>query len=224
MKNLKEKKYTLLILSILVLFLLDPIADHFIKNFPLTPFLITFIIVSFLWVLGVKKRIVWMNFIIGIIALSVNIYARLYQQMRPEEMPAIVSIPVFSLTILFYVTAIYGILGKVYSEKKITQDTIWGGIVGYFLIGILWGILYCLILILNPDSFSQPAASLNSFKLIYFSFITLTTLGYGDVSPVGHAAMMMAVLEAAIGQIYMAVFVARLIGLEITARAAKNSE
>lgn len=220
MKNHIEKKYTYLIIAIIAVFFLDPILDKFLENFPSAPLLITIVIVTFLYVLGVKKRIILLNAGTGIVALGVDIYARMIMGLHPENLPKPVAVPLFILAILFYITAIVGILGKVFSEKKITTDTIWGGVVGYFLMGILWGIIYSLILILNPGAFSQPVAALASLKLMYFSFITLTTLGYGDITPVSHAAMVFTVLEAVAGQIYMAVFVARLIGLELTARTS----
>ena len=94
------------------------------------------------------------------------------------------------------------------------------------MLGVSWSLAYSLIDVLQPGAFAYAHAGdtdawrlqgsgENSGYALYYSFITLTTLGYGDIAPVSMTARMLATLEAITGQIYLAVLVARLVALHI---------
>ena len=96
----------------------------------------------------------------------------------------------------------------------------------YLLLGVLWALVYSALELLAPESFTIMVAGgagneAMRFRAdqaifpLYYSFITLTTLGYGDVVPSSPPARMLAALEAIMGQLYLAVLVARLVGLHI---------
>ena len=94
----------------------------------------------------------------------------------------------------------------------------------YMIIGLTWTFAYFCIVSLDPDSMrlsvdaaytDRPSAAMLINELLYFSYVTQTTLGYGDLSPVAGIARAFAMVQALIGQIYIAVIVARLVGLEI---------
>jgi hypothetical protein len=110
----------------------------------------------------------------------------------------------------FLVSSIVIILQGIFRAKKITGDTVTGGICVYLMLGLVWFELYEILLLFDPVAFSHP---MPFYRTFYFSFVTLTTVGYGDVVPVHRLAMMLANLEAVIGQIYLAVIVARLVSL-----------
>ncbi len=96
-----------------------------------------------------------------------------------------------------------------FKAPKISINTIMGGVCVYLLIGILWALLYTLLNNLRSDiAVFEPGAS-----LFYFSYTTLTTLGYGDIVPKARFVMMLANFEAISGQMFLAVFIARLVGL-----------
>lgn len=128
---------------------------------------------------------------------------------------------------LFIGLAIIIISRRIFHSKKVTADTIKGGICIYLLIGLLWAILYYAVLIINPESFSHTTQdSQQSFeqqfvRLFYFSFTTLTTLGYGDIVPQDRISMVLANLEAIVGQMYPAILIARLVGLYSTEEIEK---
>ncbi len=117
---------------------------------------------------------------------------------------------------LLYVAwlAIRGIL----RAKSIDRDVLMGGVAGYLLLGNLWGMAYTITEIIEPSSFSTgPIPGEHLFATMrYFSFVTLTSLGYGDISPVGVIAQHLAVLEAVAGQIYLTVFIGRLLGFSVS--------
>ncbi|MFH1984236.1 MAG: ion channel [Pseudomonadota bacterium] len=97
---------------------------------------------------------------------------------------------------------------------RVTFEQVCGTLCVYMLIGLIWAEAYSLIGILLADQFSAKASGLGDY--LYFSFVTLTTLGYGDIIPVGPVARSFAVVEAIIGQFFLAVLVARQVGLYIS--------
>jgi hypothetical protein len=94
-----------------------------------------------------------------------------------------------------------------------------GGICIYLLIGILWTVLYGLVRTWNPDAIVLREGA----SLFYFSFTTLTTLGYGDITPAVKLAQDLAIMEAITGQVYLAIFIARLVGLHIAHELMRKS-
>ena len=111
---------------------------------------------------------------------------------------------------IFFLLAIIVLLHRIFSEKQVSLDTIIGGITVFILIGDFWFILYQTVYLFNPNAFST---SVTSFGLLYFSFTTLTTVGYGDISPVIPMAQVLANLEGIIGVMYPAIFIGRLVGV-----------
>jgi hypothetical protein len=118
----------------------------------------------------------------------------------------------------FYAFTITHVLRYVLMAGVVTADKIHGAIAGYILMGLLWTSLYLLIDQLQPGSFSyngeKAIADLLGFPdLLYFSFVTLTTTGYGDIAPVTGHARSLAILEQLAGTFYIAILIARLTGL-----------
>ena len=109
--------------------------------------------------------------------------------------------------------------------QKVTADTIAGAACAYVLTALTWGTMYELLESLRPGSFDIPSTLLlpptgdPSFALIYFSFTTLTTVGYGDVHPLNVGAGGLVIGEAVVGQLYVAIMIARLVGLQLVQRA-----
>jgi len=110
------------------------------------------------------------------------------------------------------------IVRDVMRAEVITWDRIQGAVCAYLLFGVACGVLYGWVGLRDPQAFSgavQPAAEYSGEPMIYYSFVTLTTLGYGDITPVSHTARTLSWLEAAFGQIYLVVLVARLVSLHL---------
>ena len=115
--------------------------------------------------------------------------------------------------------AVYLILRDILFSAKVTIDTIRGSICVYLLIGFVWALLYGIVASLNFQAFDQSIVFEESFgNTVYFSFTTLTTLGYGDILPVSPLAKMLTNLEAIIGQLYPSILIAILVSDYISQR------
>ncbi len=122
----------------------------------------------------------------------------------------------FSFLFLAYTTLL--IMRHIFRTEEVTRDIIHGALVVYLLLGVLWGFIFALLESLRPGSFEIPAGLIEENRLlfIYYSFITITTLGFGDITPLTAPARSLSLLEAVFGQLYLAVLVARLVGLHIS--------
>ena len=121
-----------------------------------------------------------------------------------------------ALLALFLVTAIVAFRVFGADLTTVTADRVVGAIVLYLLLGIVWAAAYELVATHVADAFSgvRPTGS-GPQRWLYFSFVTLTTVGYGDLVPVAPAARSLATLEALLGQLYPAIILARLVSLQI---------
>ncbi|MEH6569745.1 MAG: potassium channel family protein [Halioglobus sp.] len=118
------------------------------------------------------------------------------------------------LMLLFFVAAAYRCSLQVLFSGKIDRNIIVGSMAIYLLLGLLWSILYLLALELSPGAFNGMVKQnwAENFPIsTYFSYVTLTSLGYGDISPAGPVTRVLVYLEAISGTFYMAVVVASLV-------------
>lgn len=112
-----------------------------------------------------------------------------------------------------------GILNYVFRSERLTADSLFAPVIAYVLIALLFARLYFLLVALDPSSFNLPVAAaargpdLLHVDMLYFSLVTLATVGYGDILPVSDTARMLAVIEATFGQFYVAVIVAAFVGM-----------
>lgn len=120
-----------------------------------------------------------------------------------------------SICTMAYATLMLCVLWqRVFSRGRVNTNRLLGAVTIYILMGVLWSELFNIIETLHPGAFrfgaefsGMPIES----SLMYFSFITLTTVGYGDATPTLPIAHAMAVLEALMGQLYLAILIGRLV-------------
>lgn len=125
---------------------------------------------------------------------------------------------------MLWIYSAVSILWHILTRTVVTTDTLAGAVVVYLQIGLIWAVLYIFIETFIPGSFNFSAPALTSelatradfYRFIYYSFVTLTTLGYGDYLAISPPAQSFSFLETALGQVYLAVLVARLLGLHLT--------
>jgi len=133
-------------------------------------------------------------------------------------------------SIIAFVLLVGGnIVVAVWRTSEVTLDTIVGGVAVYLLLAVAWSSAYQLLEFVAPGSFVALAGEVGHWgpwqtspgtypRLFFFSFVTLTTLGYGDIIPASVPAAGLAVSEAVTGPLYLAVMIARLVGLHTSSR------
>ena len=129
------------------------------------------------------------------------------------------------LLLCFLVWMTWLAVRQVLFTGSITSNDIVGAICIYMLLGLIWAILYLLLALTTPGAFNglPQAPWLDNFAAaVYFSFVTITTLGYGDISPALPVARFLVIMEAIVGVFYMAILVASLIGVRMSVRDEKN--
>jgi hypothetical protein len=123
------------------------------------------------------------------------------------------------INILFFMVVVFAMIRQIAAAKKVTAEVILGSIVGYLLLGIIYSIFIAFIMQHDPAAYNQtfpvsPSADagMNSSTPLYFSFVTLATLGYGDIVPVKPFTRSLATWITISGQFYIAIIVALLVG------------
>lgn len=116
------------------------------------------------------------------------------------------------ILIFLMASSAFVIVREIFSTREVTSDAIKGGVCVYLLAGIAWSYLYNLLLIIQPQAFNLTLSSDIHDDLLYFSFLTLTTVGYGDILPTSPLARVCANLEAIVGVLYPSIYIARLVG------------
>jgi Ion channel len=119
-------------------------------------------------------------------------------------------------TLLSLLLLLLVVLGQTLRSGPVTFHRIQGAVAAYLLLGVIWAHAYSLMALLRPGAFSGQVSPADGPRAwLYFSFVTLTTVGYGDVLPVHPAARSLAMLEAVVGPLYLAILVARLVSLAV---------
>jgi Ion channel len=207
-------RHLALLISILLLIVISPFAVTFRHGILVLNILGAGVLVAGSYALSERRYL----FITAIFLSAISISATSYVIAAPSR-PAIVAshATIVVLVSFFSVT----ILGYVLHSGRITTDRIFAAICVYLLIAYAWTFAYAVLEELVPGSFGPfPDPDSNDFvgrvlQLRYFSFMTLTTVGYGDILPRSPTARTMAIFESVMGQLYLAVLVARLVGLHI---------
>ena len=128
------------------------------------------------------------------------------------------------LALLCFCYTITVVLGYLLRIKTVGADAINAAICVFLLMGVSWALWYGFVVSFEEHAFSVSRGEMRTaagagylpIEMLYFSLVTLTTLGYGDVTPITTAARISAVLEATVGQIFMVVLVARLVGFQVS--------
>jgi hypothetical protein len=145
------------------------------------------------------------------------------QQILPPAARVPVEIAHNGLIILMFTLGVMVILRHLFERRSVRVDDIIGTMCGYIMLAAIWTNLYGAVDLLLPGSFSVPdqmRAQMSNWDgrhavLNYFSLATLTTVGYGDVTATQGPATILATLEAVVGQFYIAVVVAQLVGVKL---------
>lgn len=154
---------------------------------------------------------------LGVVSVGVNFIATAFFSPQIE----IVSM---TLNLLFISYVLYLLFHMIFTRGSVNVNVVLGAICIYLLLAVNFGILYTLVDALVPNSFTGLVAhsttGLDTFfkNFLYYSLVTMTTLGYGDIMPMSQPARYFAAFQSALGQIYMGILVARLLGIHLMRR------
>jgi len=223
--KLRELRYLNLLVVIVIMMILSP----FVSRAPYLRMLnnIVLILVLLSVVYTVKKQKA--AFIVGLLLGIPWVLAAWTHLIRPGTItPAIHALT----SVVFDGYIIFVLFRHIIKAKKVTGDIIYGAVSVYFLLGIFYTSLYMFFdAVTQAPLFAYAGTdtavvSVETSKIFYFSFVTLTTLGYGDIRPISDVTRTFAVLEAMTGVLYSAALIGRLIGLYVAqssrSEAAKN--
>ena len=226
MPDRKLGRFGTLLASLVVLLAVTPFAQVLQINLPASRMLSS--VVLLVGVYSLRQR-TWV-FRAGV-ALAIVAFASSWLSQR-FDVTALVLLD-FSATSTFLMLLTAQILSAMLAVEKVTLDTVMGGICIYMLIGMIWVSLYSALEYAVPGSYTMAGVAVSELpdalheahrypELMYFSFVTLTTLGYGDIVPTHAIARALATGEAVLGQVYLAVFVASLVGLHLADRVRRD--
>lgn len=206
--DIRVGRFLFLFTSMVLMFVFRPFLMEYVTIAYLLEIFFFLIFLSAVYAIG-QKRI---TLIIALFLLLLTEILQLLSYLK--DIPSLDALSnILGGLLLAYTATI--ILLYLFSEDKITGDLIMGAICVYFLMGLVWSFVFSTLETFQPGSFQMPQGTVSQATFTYYSYVTLTTLGYGDVTPISTPARSFALLEAMMGQLYLAVLIARLVGIHI---------
>lgn len=218
----RQWRFLFLLSALLILLVIQPIVSDFVTVGWLFDALFVFVMVILVLALAQDKGWRVIACILCVPAATLSIGSHFLTSTAQE-------VSLFAghvIGALFFIVVTGKIIQSIFVSRELSLDSIFGAICGYLLLGVAWGLAYTIIYTVNPESFQfgdlirqqmeQEDDSRNVF--IYYSFVTLTTVGYGDISPLSTPARTLAWVEAMTGQLYLAILIAGLISALVTAK------
>ena len=214
LRALYQRRFFILLVLILLTIVLTPFLDDFIETRILMDVFLTVIFFAIIFAIKSKRShvIVASILVLPLVASTWSYYFYHYTH---------ISLLARIFGALFFGYAVVIILQIIARSTEVTKETIFAAVVAYLLIALMWGFLYMILELLIPGSFTFPDNGIRSehMRFEYFTFVTITTLGYGDITPVTNKASVLVLLEALIGQIYLVVLVAWLVGMYVSRKS-----
>ena len=214
-ERLRQSKQRFLVLLCLLLGLLVvvPILGRFVAMRIFIDIFLTAIFISMLYTLSYRK----VHIVIGIIPAIVMLASLWLQYLDPNKW----ILPVGMLAgVIFISMVIAGIISLIIKSEEVCREIIYAAILLYLMAAFMWAFIYTFLELVDPASFNIDLSRPNEYLPVfqYYSFVTITTLGYGDITPITDVAKAFSVLEALIGQLYLVVAVAWLVGMHVSTK------
>jgi voltage-gated potassium channel len=234
---MRHNRFSCLLATLLLMMVVSPFVSFFrTSSFPLLAPILTTLLFSAVLIFAVyavsRRRldvVVARSWAMSVIAVQVLHAFLQWDVVLVVHNGLAVGLLAYTLFLLFQF---------LFSEQQVTIEVISASICGYLLLGFLWALLYSLLNFAQPNSFSFSYVdgellsngpltlrfgTERSATALYFSYATLTTLGYGDIVPATMTARMLCSVEAIVGQMYVAVLIGRLVGLHIAHEKRSSS-
>src|SRR6266480_4808242 len=200
-----------LLIALALLFTCAPVVEEMKGGELIVPILFSLVLLAGVLAVADRKRVL----VIALVLATPAVGGRWINHFRPDLVPPVLFL-VAGLVLIIFVVA--HLLRFILRAPSVTTEVLCASISAYLMLGLMWTMAYWLVDQLTPGgafSFNTNAGprSINGFNAFYFSFVTLSTVGYGDITPVSRIARWLAAMEAMTGLLYVAVLIARLVSL-----------
>lgn len=211
----RQMSNSLLLVAILLLLVVEPFFSQQAFGLVVFDIMVSVVLIAAIWAVGQHRDLL----VAGLLLAAPFFLARWALYVLDIHWLAVLW-PVLGIAFFAFTATI--LLRQVLHDTTVTIDTIAGAISVYLLFSVIWALIFTLIESAYPGSFHvnglpfETSVSASHSRLpvfLYLSLVTISTVGYGDIVPVTQPPRMLAALEGVIGQLYLAVLIARLIGL-----------
>ena len=211
-----------LLIALVAFFICAPFVEEIKGGDLIVSALFSLVLVAGVLAVAERKR----TLIIAIVLAFPAIVGRWINHFRPDLIPPVVFLAGGLILIAFVVGHL---LRFILRAAWVTSEVLCASISAYLMLGLMWTLAYWLVDQLTPGgafSFNTNTGkqSMSGFTGFYFSFITLSTVGYGDITPISRLARWLAAMEAMTGLLYVAVLIARLVSLYSAPGSAEHRE
>ncbi len=209
-RPLKSRRFSAveLLIALALLFFFFPFVEEVKGGDLIVSLLLSLVLLSGVLAVSDRKGVLLIALVLAIPAIA----GRWINHFRPDLVR-----PAVFLTAALVLTAfvVVNLLRFVWRAPSVNIEVLCASISAYLMLGLMWTMAYWLVDQLTPGAFAFNVGprSMNGFNGFYFSFITLSTVGYGDITPVSRIARWLAAMEAMTGLLYVAILISRLVGL-----------
>jgi Ion channel len=205
--------------TLIFLFVTAPFVRELTDGRAIEGVVITVVLVMAVLAVGGRRR----TFALAIALVMPALAAKWAHHFHPVKLTDVLSVASFLAFVGFVVVQF---LWFILRSPRVNSEVLCAAVATYLMLALLWGTAYALLGRASPGAFNGlPAGqTLDGYDALYFSIITLTTIGYGDITPASGPARMLATTEAITGTMYMAMLVARLVSLYSSANASSGRD
>jgi len=213
-QKLRDTRFFILLILILFMLVLTPFLDKFVQTKILMDGFLTAIFIFIIYTIRLKRLQVIIALIL-VLPLIFTTWSGYFVEIKT------ISLLTRIFGVLFFAYAAINIIRVVIKSEEVNRETIFAAIVAYLLMALMWAFLYMILERVSPGSFSFPEKGSwgETMRFEYLSFVTITTLGYGDITPTTDQASALVLTEAFVGQIYLVVLVAWLVGMFVSRKS-----
>jgi len=208
--------------ALVLLLVTEPFVEQMPNGKAIESALMTMVMLSAVLAIGAGRRtLAW-----AVVLVIPAILGRWAHHVWPDQVSLAAAVAPGLLFLLFVVAYL---LRFILRAPRVTSEVLYAGVATYLMLGLLWALGYLLVNRLVPGSFVFTVGPISKQEMVgfngmYFSFVTLSTVGYGDIVPVSSAARMLAMTEAMTGTIYLAVLISRLVALYSSENTSEQKE
>jgi hypothetical protein len=215
---------SLLLVAILMLLALQPFFSEGLLGRVVLEAIVLVLVIAAVWAVSRHPAVLTIVVLLAVPTLVIRLGSYVFHGHPLRSLWPLFAGALFAFTALV-------LLRQVLLDTEVTLETIAASVCVYLLLAVVWAFVYTLIESSHPGAFqvngqplavSQDPSRAHVPELLYFSLVTISTVGYGDIVAMTQPARMLAALEGVIGQLYLAVLIARLIGMHVPSRSGHD--